>query len=473
MTEYDAVVVGSGPNGLTAAVELAVAGRSVLVVEGSDRLGGACSTSPDVLSGALVDLGSAVHPFGAASPAFRDHDLDRHGLRWLQPDVLVAHPLENEPAGRLHHDRKRTLAALGDDADRWWRLHRVVTERWDELADVVLGPLLRIPSHPIVGARYGIPGILPSTIAERAFRTERAKALLGGAAAHAVLPLSHPLTTAFALLFGGLAHVGGWPLPRGGAQAVTDALADRLRAHGGRIEAGRWVGHVDELPSSAAVLLDLSPWNAARLLEGRLPDRYDRRLRTVDTGPALHKVDWLLDGPVPWLDDACAAAGTVHLGGTSREVAAAEAAVVKGRMPERPFVLAAQPSVVDPTRAPAGRHVLWAYCHVPAGYDGDATEAIEAQFERFAPGFRERIIERVSTDAGALEAWNPNLRAGSLTGGTHSGLGLLRRPVFARVPYRTPADGVYLCSAATPPGGGVHGMCGRHAARAVLGRELA
>lgn len=473
MTDFDAVVVGSGPNGLTAAVELAVAGRSVLVVEGAQRVGGACSTSPEVLSGALVDLGSAVHPFGAASPAFATHRLTDHGLRWLQPDVLVAHPLDDAPGARLYHDRERTLAALGEDAERWWRLHRVVAERWDDLAEVVLGPLLRLPRHPIVAARYGLPGLLPTTVTERAFCTEQARALLAGAAAHAVLPLSHPLTTAFALLFGGLAHVGGWPLPAGGAQSVTDALVDRLAQHGGRIETGRFVGHLDELPSSRAVLLDLSPWSAADLLDGRLPRRYQQRLRTIETGPALHKVDWLLDGPVPWTDETCAAAGTVHLGGSSAEVAVAEREVAHGRMPARPFVLAAQPSVVDASRAPAGRHVLWGYCHVPTGYTGDATAAIEAQFERFAPGFRDRIIERVVTDATGLEAWNPNLRAGSLTGGAHSGLGLLRRPVFAAVPYRTPVPGVYLCSASTPPGGGVHGMCGYHAARAALDRELA
>ncbi len=468
----DAVVVGSGPNGLTAAVELAAAGRSVLVVEASAQPGGAASSRTDVLSGAIVDPGSAVHPLGVVSPAFAAHDLTAHGLEWLHPEVAVAHPLDRGEGAHLVRDLDASCTGLGDDADRWRWLHRPVTETWDQLADVVLGPLLRVPRHPLVAAAFGVRGMPPATVTARALRTEGARALLAGGSAHAVLPLSRPLTTAFGLLLNGLAHVGGWPLPSGGAQSITDALVARLTALGGRLETGRPVRDLGELPPAGAVLLDLAPWNAAEVAGPALDDRYRQRLASIEPGVGIHKVDWLLDAPVPWSYAPARRAGTVHVGGTAPEVAAAERAAAGGRLPEHPFVLCAQPSVVDPARAAAGRHVLWGYAHVPAGDHPEATARIEAAIERFAPGFGERIVERAEWPGSRLEAWNANLRGGAITGGSHSGLGLLRRPVLSLTPYATPADGLYLCSSATPPGGGVHGMCGWHAARAVLGREL-
>jgi phytoene dehydrogenase-like protein len=471
MADPDAVVVGAGPNGLAAAVALARAGRSVVVLEATDTVGGGARSEELTLPGFLHDSCSAVHPLGAGSPFFTDLPLDDHGLAWAHAELPAAHPLPDGSAAVLGHSLDQTAAALGRDARAWRRLFGPLVRDWEPLRDTFLAPLLRLPPHPFVLARFGLRAVWPaSVLAGRVFRGEPARALFGGLSAHAILDLGHPLTSAFGLVLGAGAHVVGWPVARGGSQRIADALASYLQTLGGEIVTGHPVRSLDDLPPSATLLFDLTPRQVLDVAGAHLPAVYRRRLARFRYGPASFKVDYALDGPVPWRAEACTRATTVHLGGPLEEVVASERDVTRGRHPERPFVLVAQPTLGDPSRAPAGRHTLWAYCHVPHGSTFDMTRAVEDQIERFAPGFRERVLARHVSFPADLERHNANLVGGDIAGGSHGGLQLVARPVLSANPYALPIEGrkAYLCSASTPPGAGVHGMCGWWAAHAAL-----
>ncbi len=473
MPEYDAVIVGAGPNGLAAAVTLAGAGAAVLVLEAASTVGGGTRTAELTLPGYRHDVCAAIHPLGLASPLLRSLPLQEHGLEWLHPTLPVAHPLDEERAAAIDPSLEATAAALGSDGAAYRRLLGGIVDGWPQLEPTVLGPVLRLPAHPLAVARFGRRAVQPATrLARREFDAAPARALFAGLAAHSILPLERPLTAAFGLLLAALAHVVGWPVAKGGSQAVADALASHLRSQGGHIVTGHRVDSLDDLPSAKVVLCDTTPAALVRLAGERLPAGYARRLRRFRHGPGAFKLDLALEAPIPWRAREPALAGTVHVGGTMEEVAEAERAVWRGEHPQRPFVLVAQQSLVDPTRAPPGRHTVWAYCHVPPGSTVDMTAAIEGQIERFAPGFRDRILARHAMGPVDLERYNENYVGGDITGGAHAGWQLLFRPTFGLVPYATPAAGIYLCSASTPPGGGVHGMSGYWAARAALAREL-
>lgn len=474
-----AAVVGSGPNGLTAAALLARAGWEVDVYEAAARPGGACASAPVLGEGTVVDLGAAGHPLGAVSPAFAELDLQAHGLRWAHPQVPMAHPLPGQDAVLLHRDPEATAAELHDDGRAWLAWHRPVLEDPAGAAADVLGPLLRPWPHPLTMARLGLRSPWPAAAAARAaFRGDRARALFLGSAAHTVLPPTRPLTAAMGTLFGGLGMSTGWPVAVGGSQSVVDALLRVLHAHGGRVHTGRRIGHLAEVGEVDAVLLDLMPGAIAALGGTGLGERLVRRLRRWRHGPAAAKVDLLLDGPIPWRDPRVGGAGTVHLGGTPQQLSAAESAVAAGRMPERPFVMLCQQQAADPGRAsgPAeGTTVVWAYAHVPRGWDGQVRAVVEEAVEEHAPGFRDRILRALETSPAGLEAWNPNLVGGDIAGGALDGTQLVARPRLL-TPHRLRAarrgggaPGLYLASSAAAPGAGVHGMSGAWAVRTLLG----
>ena len=466
----DAVVIGSGPNGLAAAVELARNGASVLVLEAAETIGGGTRTAELTLPGFHHDVCSAAHPLGILSPFFSSLPLAEHGLTWIQPPASVAHPLDGEPAVMLTSSLDATAAALGPDAAAYHRLIAPLLHHPRELVQEVLGPA-HLPRHPLVLARFGLPALLPASVLGHAwFRGERARALLAGCAAHSILPLSRPVSAAAGMLFLFSAHVESWPIARGGSAAITGALASYLRALGGRIETSRPVRSVTDIPPARVHLYDTSPAQLASIAAPMLPGGYVRRLRGFRYGPGIFKIDWALDGPIPWRDPACLDSATVHLGGTLDDIAAAEAAVWRGEHPDNPYVLLVQPSLFDATRAPAGKHTGWAYCHVPSGSAADLTETVERQVERFAPGFRDLIAARHVMRTADLERYNANNVGGAITGGVTDLGQLFTRPVVRANPYTTPNPRVFICSASTPPGGGVHGMCGYHAARSALRR---
>ena len=466
----DAIVVGAGPNGLAAAIALAQRGLAVRVHEANDTIGGGCRTAELTLPGFRHDTCSAVHPLGAASPFFSGLDL---GVDWIHPDAPLAHPLDDGSAVVVERSPEGTAAQLGADGAAWRRTVGAVARDWQALLPLFTGPALHVPRHPLAEARFGALALLPATtLARTFFRGERARAVLAGCAAHSFLPLTAPLTAAFALTMAASAHAVGWPMPRGGSGVLASALAAKLRSLGGEIVTGSRVDALAAISGARAYLFDTSPRDLERIAGDRLPDRYRRALRGYRYGPGVFKIDYALDGPVPWRAPEVARAGTVHVGGSFDEIRQAEDAVARGRHAERPFVLVAQPSAFDPTRAPAGRHVLWAYCHVPNGSRVDMTSRIEAQLERFAPGFRDRVLARHVMDTAEVERRNANYVGGDISCGAHSGLQFLARPMLRADPYATPDRAVYLCSAATPPGGGVHGMCGYHAARAALKRSF-
>jgi phytoene dehydrogenase-like protein len=470
--KYDAVVVGSGPNGLAAAITLARAGQHVLLLEGQSTVGGGMRTRELTEAGFHHDICSAVHPLGIASPFFRQLNLAHYGLSWIQPPLPVAHPLESQPAGMLDRNPARMQDVLGAfDGAQWRRLFEPSVRAWHRLAPILLAPL-PLPKHPLALMRFGLGALLPAQwLARGWFRGERARALFAGLAAHSMQPFHWPLTASFAMVLGVTAHAVGWPIPRGGSQAIADALAAQLRALGGEIVTGQWVRHLDELPRARSVLLDVTPRQLLAMVGDQLPPRYRRQLQAYRYGMGVCKVDYALHAPVPWRDPACAQAATVHLGGSLGEIAHGESLVWRGEHATRPYVLVAQPSLFDDTRAPAGKHTLWAYCHVPQGSTADVSASIEAQIERAAPGFYDCILAKRVHTATDMEAYNPNYVGGDINGGVQDWRQLWTRPTPSLNPYATPLPHVYLCSSSTPPGGGVHGMPGYHAARAVLAAQ--
>ncbi len=471
---HSAIVVGSGPNGLAAAIVLAAAGVRVRVLEGQPTFGGGARSAGLTLPGFLHDRCSSIHPLAVGSPFFNSLPLDRHGLEWIQPDLPLAHPLDDGSAAVLHRSIEQTSDDLGEDGAAWRELMAPLAENWEALTTEFLQPLIHLPRHPFLFARFGLLAIQSaSRLARRLFRNEHARALFAGLAAHSFLPLEAPASAAFALMLGAAGHAVGWPLPRGGAQKISDALVSRFRELGGEIETDHPVSDLRDLPPVGATLLDVNAWEAARIAGDCLPSRYRRKLERFRHGPSVFKVDYALDAPIPWTAPACRRAGTVHLGGSLAEIAMAEGLVARGEVPARPFVLLTQPSLFDPTRAPAGKHLAWAYCHLPFKSDADMTAAIEAQIERFAPGFHDHILARHVSAPVDLEKANANLAGGDISGGAADLWQIFARPVLRANPYRMPARGLYLCSSSTPPGGGVHGMCGFHAARAALAREFA
>ncbi len=461
------MVVGAGPNGLVAAVTMAMAGRRVVVFEAARTAGGGSRTAELTEPGFRHDVCSAVHALGVASPALRALPLERHGVRWIHPDVPAAHPLDGSTA-LLHRSLDDTAAGLGADGAAWRRLMGPFTTAGLELVEDLLDSPLRVPRHPVAYARFGLQAIRSTTGVVGRFDTDEAAAMFGGLAGHSMQAFDRPLTAGMATTLGGLAHLVGWPFAEGGSQAVTDALVAILRAHGGELVCEHPVSDLRDLPTSTVVLADVVPRQLAAMAADRLPERYRRRLLRFRHGPGVFKVDYALSEPVPWRDPAVAGAGTVHVGGRFAEVAAAEAAVMRGEHPEAPFVLVAQPTLFDPTRAPPGQHTLWAYCHVPAGSTVDMTARLEAQIERFAPGFRDVVLARHVTTAPGFESYNPSYIGGDITGGNLDVRQFFARPRLALHPWATPSPGLYLCSASTPPGPGVHGMCGFHAARHAL-----
>lgn len=466
--QLDAIVVGSGPNGLVAAIELAAAGWKVRVMEAAPTPGGGMRSAELTLPGFLHDVCSAVHPLALASPAMRDLGLDVEGLEWVHPKVPLGHAVAPGRSALQHRSLTTTVERLGTDGPAWQRTFGPSVRAGQNLSDGLLAPLALPPRHPLAMARFGPVGLQPAAWLARRFEGDLGPALLAGLAAHSILDLDQVLTGGVAVMLGSLAHSVGWPVARGGSQRIADALVARLERLGGEVLCDEPVRSIDSLPSARAVLCDVAPGALADLAGSRLPARYRRRLTRFRHGPGVFKVDWALDGPVPWTDPELMGAGTVHLGGTFAEVRRSEHDVVNGRHPAEPFVLMAQPSTFDRSRAPGAAETLWGYCHVPHGSDVDMTERIESRIERFAPGFRDRILARHVAGPSALMAENANYVGGDIAGGVTDLRQFVARPTSSLRPWATPVAGLYLCSASTPPGAGVHGMCGRSAARCAL-----
>jgi len=464
----EAIIVGSGPNGLACAAALAVKGVRVTVLEAADTIGGGTRTSELTLPGVLHDECSAVHAMAVGSPALLEHDLARHGLEWCWPEVDLAHPLDGGIAPTMLRSIEATAAGLGADGAAWKRAFARPSAGFDRLGEDIMRPLLHVPRHPLRLARFGIPAASPATVLARTFSSAEARALFGGVAAHAFSPLSRPFSSSVGVALICSCHAYGWPVARGGSRAITDALAAVVRERGGTIETGREVTSLSELPRADAIVCDLAPGAVAELAGGRLPARVERAYREYRHGPGAFKVDLAVEGGVPWTAPEARRAGTVHATGSFEETLVAEREVNRGRMPERPFVLVCQQYLADPSRSSGDVHPVWAYAHVPSGYAGDATEPLLDQVERFAPGLRERIVGKAVRTPAQIAAANPNYVGGDIITGANTIRQLLFRPRLARDPYATGIPGVYICSAATPPGAGAHGMNGYNAARSVL-----
>jgi phytoene dehydrogenase-like protein len=471
MADYDAIIVGSGPNGLAAGITLARQGWRVLLLEAKATIGGGMRTAELTLPGFRHDICSAIHPLGMGSPFSKALPLAEYGLEWIQPELPLAHPFDDGTAVALHQSIAETAAQLGEDGGTYRRLFAPLVADWDKIAREFLGPL-SLPRHPLAMAKFGLRAVWPTTtFAKTLFRTERARALFAGLAAHAIMPLEWPLTAAFGLMLGTLGHKVGWPLPQGGSQSIADALAAYLTDLGGEIVTNHEVKSLAELPPARAVLLDVTPRQLLAIAGEALPPGYRRQLENYRYGPGVFKLDWALSEPIPWRAAACRRAGTVHLGPTLDEMALSERVIWQGKVAERPYTLVTQQSLFDDSRAPVGQHTGWAYCHVPNGSTVDMTAAIEAQIERFAPGFRDTILARHTMSTHDFQQYNPNYIGGDINGGVQNWRQLFTRPVPRLNPYTTPLPNVFLCSSATPPGGGVHGMCGYHAAQTVLRRR--
>jgi phytoene dehydrogenase-like protein len=464
-SDRHAAVIGAGPNGLAAAIVCAAAGLRVTVYEAEPTIGGGARTAALTLPGFMHDVGSSIYPFGVGSPFFRGLPIEAYGVEWLHPRYPLAHPLDDGDAVVVDRSVKTTAASLGADRAAYERLFAGFVRDWETLAEDVLAPV-HLPANPLQLGRFGLVAVRPATHLAHRFGTAGARALIAGMAAHSGQRLDAPLTSAFALLLGTFAHAVGWPVARGGAQSIPDALAACLRQHRGEIHVDHRIDTLAQLPAAALTLCDVAPEHLARIAGDRLPARFTRRLRRFRRSSGVFKMDWALDGPIPWRAERCSHAGTVHVGGTLEEIASSEADATSGRLSERPFVIVGQPSICDASRAPAGRHAVWGYCHVPLGATTDMTDAIERQIERFAPGFRDRILARHVLAPADLMRANANVVQGDISGGAFEITQFLTRPTWRG--YRTPLDGLYLCSASTPPGAGVHGMCGYWAARTAL-----
>lgn len=472
MNASNAIIVGSGPNGLAAAIRLAQAGKRVVVYEANSAIGGGSRSAELTLPGFIHDTCSAIHPLAVASPFFKTLALGQFGLNWIQPPAPLAHVWDDGTAVLLERTVANTARGLGRDGARWAQLFGPLVRRWVSLAPILLGPLLRIPRQPFLLAFFGAEAIWPARLFARAvFREERTRGLFAGIAAHSMLKLEAPLTASFGMALGLAAQAVGWPLPRGGSQTIADALARQLRALGGEIVTNTRVENVDALPKVGTYMLDVTPRQLLNMAGARLPGHYKEQLAHFRYGPGVFKLDYALDAPVPWRAKEARRAGTVHLGATLDEIAASERAVWEGRVSDTPYVLAAQCSLFDPTRAPEGKHTLWAYCHVPNGSTVDVTAKIEDQIERFAPGFKRRILARSAMGPAEIERRNANYVGGDINGGVQDFAQLFGRPVWRWNGYTTPDPALYLCSSSTSPGGGVHGMCGYWAAEAALRAE--
>lgn len=465
--EYGAVVVGSGPNGLAAAITLQRSGLSVLLVEAKETIGGGLRTAELTLPGFHHDICSAIHPLAASSPLFSQFPLEKHGLEYIYPSISAAHPFEGGKAAVLTGSLQETASLLGEDEEAYLDIFYSLVLDWPNLAPDILGPL-RFPKHPLALAKFGLKALQPSTSMVKRFKTREAKGLWAGMAAHSILPLTNYATSAISLVLMAASHAKGWPLPKGGSQAIANALASYFISLGGKIETGVHVKSFDQLPSSHVTILDVTPRQLLQIAGDRFSSLYKWQLKRYRYGMGVFKIDWALDGPVPFAEPHCRKAGTVHLGNTLEEIVDSEQQAWDGKHAEKPFVLLAQQSVFDSTRAPHGKHTLWGYCHVPHGSTMDRTAAIEKQVERFAPGFRDLILARHTFNTAQLQEHNPNYIGGDINGGVLDLGQLYTRPVMRLSPYKTSAKGIYLCSSSTPPGGGVHGMCGYHAAKSAL-----
>ena len=468
--EYDAIVVGAGPNGLAAAIELARSGRRVCVYEANETVGGSARSAALTLPGFIHDTCSAVHPLAVGSPFFKSLSLAEYGLEFIYPPAAVAHPFDDGSAILLHRSIEQTASQLGSDARSYTRLLKPLVKTWEILAPELLGPI-HLPAHPFAMSRFGLHAIRSASRFLRSrFKEDRTRTFFAGAVAHSCLSLDHLGTTAFGLVLLTLGHAGGWPIPRGGTQQISNALAEYLKSLGGEIVTGVRVQSLSDLAPSACVLFDLTPRQLLKILGDRLSASFGNKLSAYKYGPGVFKMDWALDGPVPWRAPECTQAATIHLGGSLAEIEESESAVWQGKCSKRPYVLVAQPSLFDSSRAPAGKHTLWAYCHVPNGSTTEMTERIENQIERFAPGFRSRILARSVLTPAQMEGLNANLVGGDINGGAGTITQLFTRPTLHT--YRTSLKDVYICSSSTPPGGGVHGMCGYHAARTALRKSF-
>jgi phytoene dehydrogenase-like protein len=468
----EAIVVGSGPNGLACAVELARNGVAVTVLEAEERIGGGTRTSELTVPGLLHDDCSATHPMAVGSPFLRTLDLESHGLEWLWPEIDLAHPLDDGSAGVMVRSVEETARGLGEDGAAWRRVFGSASAHFDELLEDIMRPVVHLPRHPVRLVRFGLGAAAPATLLARSWRTQQARALFGGVAAHAFSPLNRPMSSSVGCALITACHAFGWPVARGGSQAIADALASVLRAHGGTIETGRRVTDMGQIGGADVVVFDLAPGAVAEIAGDRLPPRVARAYRRYRHGPGAFKLDLAVEGGVPWTNESCGRAGTVHAIGSFEEIVLAERTVNRGSLPERPYVLVGQQYLADPGRSKGDLHPVWAYAHVPSGYAGDATEAILGQIERFAPGFRERIVESNARGPAELAAYNANYVGGDIITGANTAVQVLFRPRIALDPYSCGTPGLYVCSAATPPGAGAHGIGGYNAARSAL-RNLA
>lgn len=464
---FDAAVIGSGPNGLAAAIAVARTGRSVVVYEAGETIGGGMRTRPLTLPGYRHDVCSAIHPMAVGAGHFARLGLDEHGLEWIHSPACCAHPLPDQPAAMLYRDITRTGGTLGRDGDRWARMVAPFVDRWPDLARDALGTP-GVPASPLLMARFGLLAIRPASVLARSlFRGAAARALFAGMASHSILPLERPLSSAIGLMLALAGHAHGWPLPRGGSQSIAEALASKLRSHGGTIRTGVRIQHIDDVETSGPLFFDTSPRELVRIADAALPARFVQRLLRFRHGAGIFKLDWALSEPIPWTDLTVREAATVHLGGRLEDLERSERAPYLGRHPDRPYVLLAQQSLFDGSRAPAGRHTGWAYCHVPSGSTRDMTAVIEDMVEAAAPGFKDTIIATHKMNCVDFETYNPNYVGGDIAGGAADWDQLLTRPLVQANPYRTPNRRIFLCSASTPPGGGVHGMAGVNAVDAV------